>query len=255
MKKKLLITLGCSMTEGQGCWGDLSITRPSVETMMNLDQCYLDRFREFGWPNRVGKKLGFDKVINLGRCGGSNSGQVKLLYERDYKDWNVYVIWMMTDSSRFSFYINQTIKDYLPNFLKDSLSVGYLEEIGNIDTDPVLESLFYVDTMRNLCKVREYELLITYWNKETRNVQGIDTNTNNYLYETPKFLFPPIKPNLISPCYHPSEEGYEWMSNEIVNQIKERHPHYIQGSPKDDIEWEWDGNNKTRIKNKPNSII
>jgi len=255
VKKKLLITLGCSVTEGQGCWGGTIKSRPSLAQMSNLSSNDLKRFRKFGWPNRVGKKLGFDKVINLARGGGSNSGQIKLLYEREYSDWDVYVIWMMTDSSRFSFYINKTIKDYVPNFIHNSLSKGYVEEIVDIEADTVLESLFYVDVLRNLCKVRGYNLLITYWNKETKNVQGLDTNSENYLYKSPKELFPPIKSDLISPCMHPSENGHEWIANEMVREIKERHKHFIQGDSKENIEWEWDGYHKSRIKSKPNFII
>lgn len=247
--------MGCSITEGQGCWGDSQITRPSIEKMSKLDPIILERFREHGWPNRVGMKLGFDKVINLGRGGGSNSGQVKMIYEREYPNYDVSVIWMMTQSTRFSFYINEIIKDYQPQFFQDNMSKGYLEEIKSLQKDPALEHLFYINTLRNLCKVRNYNLLLCYWDRYTKIVQSMDEYNDDYLYEEPTTLFPPISKELISPCMHPNEMGYEWIANEIVRMVKIKHPHFIQGQEQDTIEWEWDGNPTSLLKNKTNTLL
>ena len=80
MKKKLLITLGCSCTEGVGCY-DLSIN-PEKLTYLKLPPKELrltrQRFHRLGWPNRVGRKINADKVLNLGVGGSSNSAHLKL---------------------------------------------------------------------------------------------------------------------------------------------------------------------------------
>ena len=89
MKPKLLITLGCSWTEGVGCYvpsvyynASTAVTFNDIEPLISK---YHDKnkknFHEFGWPNRLGKKLAFDKVINLGVGGSSNSTAVKIIYE------------------------------------------------------------------------------------------------------------------------------------------------------------------------------
>ena len=61
------------------------------------------------------------------RLGGtSNSGHVKTFVERilpqDLSEWNVLIVWMLTDPSRFSFYSgigdnpeqHITLKDFMP---------------------------------------------------------------------------------------------------------------------------------------------
>ena len=59
MKPKLLITLGCSYTSGIG-------TSDPYHHM---------------WSRQLGIKLGFDKLINLGKAGASNSGCIKKFNE------------------------------------------------------------------------------------------------------------------------------------------------------------------------------
>ena len=42
-------------------------------------------------------------------------------------------------------------------------------------------------------------------------------------------------------CGHFNEDGYEMISNKMVNWIESNHPHLISNNVKDKIEWEWDG--------------
>ena len=253
---KVLVTLGCSMTEGQGCWGNINLYHPSNKKLATLVGSYLPRFRELGWPNIVGKRLGFDKVINLGSGGSSTSGQVKMFYERDFSNYETYVIWMLTQPSRFSFYNKGAITNYQPQILNDPFSVTYLREIKDIHNDSVLEQLFYVKALRSWCQYKKYKLVICYWSSDSKNTQGLDLSSTDWLYPTPKKVYVPDDPYYKSQvCMHPNEIGYEYIANEIVNGIQENHPQFVIGNAKNEIEWEWDGDYKSRIKNISNYLL
>ena len=112
MKPKLLITLGCSWTEGIGIY-DTKLDPKTNKIIYSID---INKIHELSWPNRVGKKLGFNKVINLGEGKGSHSSQVKKFYEyvknQNFRDYDVLLIFLMTDPIRISIYKNGSIKSY-----------------------------------------------------------------------------------------------------------------------------------------------
>lgn len=260
MKPNLLITIGDSWTEGTGCYNPIDLSNISISTNFNkfraskelfeLQKKNSNRFHENGWPNRLGKKLGFDKVINLSRMGASNSGLVKLFLEflekYNLENYNVFVIWMMTEPSRFSFYINGEIKNFIVN--TGEFSNSYYKMLGDEDRDTILEQIFYIKTMENICGNNNFNLLITYWSTTAMNLYRI---YKSKYYLTPRYQLPiplpaptHIEKNKSSKyysyiCNHPNELGYEKISNTIASLIEKNHPHYIVNQSKDDIEWEW----------------
>jgi len=68
-------------------------------------------------------------------------------------------------------------------------------------------------------------------------------NTKRHLFPSIRILLPPRNKELTyySPCFHPNELGYEWMSDEIVKGIKQKHPKWYSESPNPNIEMEWLG--------------
>jgi len=263
MKPKLLITLGDSWTEGVGCYINPmpydTNYKVSFDTCMDIVKSDIDKnlhnYHKSGWPNRVGEKLGFNKVINLGYGGCSNSFSVKLFYEllnnNSFENYDVLVIWMMTDPTRLSFYSHGLLENYHPDpDIDDAIGAGYLKEIKSLTTDPVLEQKFYLQSMENICKVKDIYLITTSWNESFIYLHKY-YKSNTYLFSKIFHINPPHKELdkegyklNYSFCTHPNERGYEWIANKIVEGIKQNHPKWYSETPNENIEWEWKGRNE-----------
>ena len=259
MKKKLLITMGCSLTEGVGCYDIntinkkyLSMTIDEIWTdsnfyeMMEINKLNSFNFHAKGWPNRVGKKLGYDKVLNLGLGGSSTSAQVKLFFEKypheTFKDWEVLVLFMLPDPSRFSFYINSKIMNFLPQF-DGEIERAYLNLLENDMDDPVSEQIFYIQIMEEVCKNRNFNFI--YFNHDITVNDFLNQSYRNpdhhlTLKTTNGLFFNPSDEYRSLICHHPNELGYEFIAKNIYNSIEDEFPQYINEA-KDEIEWEWDG--------------
>lgn len=260
MKKKLLITLGDSLTEGVGCY-DMSKMPHGVKYngLEKEDKEYQEeRFHRLGWPNHVGRALGFDKVINLGYGGTSNCYSAKMLIERvlPNSDWmsnDIYILWMSTEPTRFSFFDGIYLKSFKPGFGSDAkyLSHSYLRSIKNYELGSLNEQVFYTKVIEQVCEHNGFKLAIVHWSNTLKNLY--------HLYPSPYFLFPPPaiigRSNLISPqdfspiCRHPNESGYKKIADTIVDGIKNSREEFVVGSPKTEIEWEWRGSNEFPEKN------
>ena len=257
MKQKILVTIGDSYTEGVGCynlhetsWFLDTNKRMPTNRLIEFEQKYSHVFHEQGWPNRVGKKLGFDKVYNIGKGGRSNSSCVKSFYnfteKNNLSNSDVLVIWMMTDPARISFYINGKLKDYSYYKGFDSpLGNAYVKELVDIETDPILEQIFYIKTLKNLCELNNFDLIITSWNNTYPKLFELYPDTT-HLFNVPLCLRPPVlisdneRYTYYSFCSHPNELGYDWIANKIVSGIKDNHSKWYNEESKQEIEWEWD---------------
>lgn len=251
MKKRLLITLGCSLTEGIGCYdySKMSTLKPYVELPESEYQYQLNRFHELGWPNRLGKKLGYDKVINLGLGGSSTSGQSKQFYEKylneHFSDYDVLVIWLLSDPSRISFYSNLQIINIMPGLPGAGLlEKGYIEFIEDIKLDTFLEQLYYIKTIEQVCENKGYKLLLAHSNKEFEIEMKKLYNSKYYFSGDIEDFFGDdmSKEEFISKvCPHPNEDGYELLSQQMFDKIKENHSYLINTSNETSFEWQWDG--------------
>lgn len=256
MKKNLLITLGCSITEGVGCYGEIS-DRPN-QTYHGLEKTernrFLDRFHEFGWPNRVGRKLGYDKVLNLGKCGSANSLHLKLFVDKIVpkldlikKDYNVFVIWMMTDPTRFSFYTPTYIKSFFPAYQPnlDHMAAAYLKDMTEFNIGPAREQVFLIKLSEFMFKSLDITVAFTSWNSSINYVKKL-YKSQNFLTPNPLPRFFKLKDHQISSvpdCGHPNEDGYEVIADNLVKLIKRYRPEFLLKTPNltNKFEWEWDG--------------
>lgn len=259
MKKRLLITLGCSLTEGVGCYdytllGNNSIeeTIPGTPAHDLFYQKNRPRFHELGWPNRLGKKLGYDKVINLGSGGTGNSTHLKLFVDKissrieEYRrEYDIFVIWLMTDPSRFSFYSSDRIIIFNPAFAgkfgQKKMEEAYVNDMPEIRIGPLREQIFLVKLAEGLFSSLGINFVFTSW---------VNTFSNFYFYYKSKHLISPKPysltpartPNTISQvCNHPNEEGYEYIALELESLLKKYHTHFCHTSPLEQFEWEWNG--------------
>lgn len=263
MKKRLLITLGCSLTEGVGCYDINTIPKNILNSNKNFEwsdihsiyKSNLERFHEMSWPNQLGKKLGFDKVLNLGHGGSSTSSQVKIFFEKYpneyFNDWDVLMVFMLPTSTRFSFYINSRITHFLPQFgIEGGIENSYLDLIDKDFNDAVLEQIFYIKVMNEVCKNRNFNFIYFHHDNNMNIVlRNNYKNPNHLTLKSSKkslFWFGEDDEYLSPLCHHPNEKGHEEMSIIIYNCIKHEFPQYV-GESKNEIEWEWNGHPQDQI--------
>jgi hypothetical protein len=232
-KPKLLITLGCSFTEGVGCYSDESIewynskkdklNEPEIFTILRSKN--YERFRNNGWPFLLSKKLKFNKLINMGFGGSSTSGQLKRFFEKydefELEKYDTTIIWLLSPSARFSKYINQTISDIS---IYDRIANSYHRLATN--TDYTLEQIFTMRCMIELCKSYNINLYFDSWDYHTKdsisticskysqlkyilnhylNISGIDSIHSTNVYK--------------SICDHPNQQGYKEMTRLIYEKL------------------------------------
>ena len=264
MKKKILITMGCSLTEGLGCY-DLNKIRPEeiVESnkrkypLLNDEEYLYQRnlFHNNGCPIILAKKLGFDKLINLGLAASSQSGNVKQFVEKyldkNFFDCEVFIIWMISIPERFSFYNNHKVQTYLPTTEKGNrvdLEKSWLKEIKDIPYDSSYETIFYIRIMEQICQKKNYSLLITSW------VHNLMVKLNK-IYQSENYITPinfqpweitNIKKFTLDHyskmgCGHPNEEGYKLIAENLYDVIVKNHREFLQGPYQENIEMVYDG--------------
>jgi hypothetical protein len=249
MKKKLLITMGDSVTEGVGCY-DYSKISDTSNLSLEEERYQTQRFHTYGWPNRLGKKLNYDKVINIGWAGSGQSAHVKLLFEKiigkDFSEYDVLIVWLLSEPSRFSFYSYGRISQFLPNMAGKyghELEVAYIKDIGNIEQDSNLETIFYIKCMEQICENNNFNLQITSWHNHSFNYIKQLYNSKYYMKSTNNNPICSIMKGEYKSkiCEHPNEKGYEIISQNMFNSIQKYNPNLINQNKVDKFEWIWDG--------------
>jgi hypothetical protein len=250
-KKKLLITVGDSFTEGVGCYGDL-VSNQNIsfkELTIEYYQKSLDRFHEYGYPNELGRLLNYDKVINLGFGGSAPMSNVKYFFERyidkDFSDYEVFVFWLIPSFFRASFYSNGRILSKIPSSkisgTIDKFDFHYMELIskGNIDLNVTLETIFGIKIMEFVCKSKNYDFLYTIVDVKQMSVFKEIYQSENYIQDFNVFEGIDYKSEF-SPCLHPNELGYKKVAKNIYDKIKTEYAHLINKNKVENFEWIWD---------------
>ena len=274
MKKRLLITLGCSLTEGVGCY-DYSINPDKLHFGHLNDRNKkrtLDNFHKEGWPNRVGKGLNFDKVINLGSGGSSNSTHLKLFVDKIktqidklHKEYDVFLIWMMTEPTRFSFYSTDTILQFCPIEAANTptysnlntLEEAYLNYIKEYKIGPLREQIFLIELAESLFRDINIKPLFTSWSSTLSDLFRM-YKSDYWLSPKPEYLLKDVIKNRSNiseapHCGHPNEIGYEIIASHLIRDIKKYQPTFYSNTSVSKFEWEWDGDVIYRPPNKGTS--
>lgn len=248
MKKKLLITTGCSLTEGVGCY------IPEIKNQSNYwdngENCSLsrDRFHKYGWPNLLGKLLNYDKVVNLG-LGGSSCGSnvrhfVETILPKDLSNWEVLVVWLLPSSLRTSFYFECKIQSKMPygGDVSDVFDYHYREKAGDLpELNAGLDQLFYIKVMEQICENNNFELLITNADNDSDVILRRLYPCGKYLTKNNHNIFNILEEGDYSPCLHPNEQGYKRLANHIYNLINENYPNLVNKNKVKSFEWSWEG--------------
>ena len=216
----LLISMGDSWTAGVGCYDDAALDQLSRKEI-KMDRLYplsLDSFAKNCWPKQLTDKLGWD-LINLSSGGESNSGQAKLLFDSIPDDLckkynNVFVIWLLSDPHRPSFYVDGEIQSYNTDTPMYKLVQKTLKPSSN---DAQLETNFYIKCVEKFCKSNNYHFLFGNAFGESHTLNNHKSNMHaNLKYSTFKEFVPK---NEYAFCQHPTMHGYTAIMNEIYNLI------------------------------------
>jgi len=243
MKKKVLITLGCSFTQGDGCY-DYSLIdtefngKPyhefTEEDKSKFWQLNEPRFLEYGWPSKLQEKLGYDELYNLGFGGAAISHSIKILldkfYYKDFSDCDVLLVHMLSFPDRISFFSNSKIKTFR---IGSKLHQEYIKEIkglgldihGNAD-DTTLEGYFYVKILKELCANKGWNFLFcsARGDEDTHmdHYRDKELISNNFM-RVGSIINMSNKELLSKICGHPNEDGYLAIADTLFSYIKENH--------------------------------
>jgi hypothetical protein len=235
--KKLLVTLGCSLTEGVGCY----IDNKSYDKQELIDNSF-DNFHRKGWPPKLCKKLGFNKLINLGFAGYSISGNLKVFVEnflnKDFSNYEIHIIWYLPEPSRISFYVNNDIKNYnISN--NNSLTEEIIKLSENPTKDFIREQIFYMKIMENFCKFNNWNLYFLCTCSDIQKQTKKIYNSKYFIKQKKDFLnfgdysefHDEVHSKHIAFCGHPNELGYEVLSEKIYKSLLEKNS-TIKGTSK-----------------------
>ena len=254
MKKNLLVTLGDSFTEGIGCYDPaLNPNKVRYYHLPNREkELTLYRFHERGWPNQVGKQLGFDKVINYGLGGSSHDGHLKIFMDKFVpkisalsKEYNLYLIWMMTEPTRMGLYTENDIMRIIPSlggtkYQTYELEKAYTRDLKRVMFNPIRDQIHTIKLAEFMFKSLGIKYIITSWAENFVDIYDLYV-TPNFLTPTPSFILYSRDVSMLSiACGHPNEIGYKYMAGQILKSIKIYHPHFLH-EKQDQLEWEWDG--------------
>tara|TARA_Y100000389_G_scaffold196823_1_gene230361 strand:+ start:158 stop:1111 length:954 start_codon:yes stop_codon:yes gene_type:complete len=282
IKKKLLFTLGCSFTEGDGAYPEEPFFEPlGISLDCNEREKYhgsvlqnklrndnASYFHQNGWAPQLVKKLGYDKLINVGKCASSTSYQVKLLFDKywnfPFHHYETLMIIYLTNASRFSFYSGGAPATFMagnPN-RPNSLSGRYAKIIQDHRLDEILEQIHHVKSLESFCKSKGITLkVMSYYLAEDvimKRIYHTDVYMDSKKWDPLPFKHPGNTRNKTnwdsnyhSPiCYHPNREGYRLMTERIYEKIKESYPELIRTdgfNDKPEIIWDGDWGNFPNI--------
>lgn len=260
MKKKLLITLGCSLTEGVGCYDPITIPEDmtNIYVHKNATEVYntnRERFHEFSWSSLLRSKLKYDSLINLGLGASSTSGNLKVWFEKYFDknlsdEFDVLVIWLLPEPNRISFYRDSTLKNIIPysrlysfNKLEYNLGREYIKFLKDTELDALMEQVFYLKIFGEHCKFKNYKFLFTsQYSFRNRFFETLYKTESMMTFEGS--VLPDYKTNhhmksLV--CDHPNERGYQYICNQIFNWIETNKPEYISQDEPKEVTTIWDG--------------
>ena len=215
----LLIAMGDSWTTGSGCYPDDVLKRLKKGKIVAEDDFRISQesFSENCWPKQLTNELGWD-LINISRGGCSNSGQAKILFEEIPDDLNtkynnVFVIWLLSDAYRPSFYVDGKVRSWHGTEKFTRLCIKHARP--RIE-DAMLDTNFYVKCVDKFCKSNNYYFLFG-------NAFGVNHsldsahNMHNYLEHDTFSNY--VSPDEYAFCGHPNAHGYSSIAKKIQEVV------------------------------------
>ena len=213
-----LVTLGCSFTQGQGCYKESSLDENSQEYYKEQ----LPNFLKGCIGSNIQKEFGFANFYNYAQGGDSNLTQLLRFFNNPIQDDDTTILWQVTFPTRGFMVIENTINTLPFEFTEKMFKVRL--EFGNTspEDDMRREVALYLKVMKEYCRVRGWKFFVWFW--------------ENGEYSKYSEMFPLLKENIIpfnkepfdDDMYsiefgkkgHPNEKGYKKISDTLIRAIE-----------------------------------
>jgi hypothetical protein len=235
----LLITIGDSWTTGVGCYDPESLARfqrkEIEQTVLYKDS--IANFYKNAWPTILASKLNCD-LINLAEGGAANSAMFKKLVMRVpelelSKYRKITVMFVLSDPVRFSFYVDGTIKSWIPHHHADPIANAYYKTVLTDVEDANRETASYLSGIKYFCDSRGFNFLYAagftnisevnpYVNFKENNLHEYDyeERISNYLYA--------VGGDVLAYCGHPNQSGYQVIAEHFYSTIKSNRQLFLE---------------------------
>lgn len=269
-RKKLLITVGCSLIEGCGCFPKVLLDKYiDTTTPFSFDELThqsKEYFRLNSIGSHLGKLLEYDTHLNFGIGGSSINQQVDVFLKNyelyDLDNYDVTLFLLITFSSRFAFYINGKVH-VLQNYeFRLTKSFSEIQKNENLKEDTILDQVKYFNVFKSISKLNNWNFIygcadendVDIWKdildgdliKNFINL-GVDNNQiipYGYFSQNPYLTSTPYD-------NHPNQYGYKHIANIIYKWICKYNPEYIDFSITENTPYTIiDGVNNKIIQNK-----
>jgi hypothetical protein len=214
-----LVTLGCSFTLGQGCYGDLDISKIDIEKYPYYS-LHKDDFLSGSIGRNLQEHYGYETYYNYAQGGASNESQLLMFFRNqdqvDIDDDNVVVLWQGTFPWR-EFCVTENVVDAVPfNLIEQRMKFRYDFENTSPEDDIMRESILYFNVMKEYCKARGWKFFIWFWEQNHNDYRRLSHILNDNIIP---ISFELNNTSDISFEGHPNEIGYKKVSDSLIEGI------------------------------------
>ena len=227
-----LITLGCSFSEGMGCYDIELYNSYNISDYTKLPTTYHENIKEFVLNNSIGRYLqnifGFSEYHNYAHASSSNQTQFLKFFKDLPKGNDITILWQITYYDRKSIIDESYFCDTHGNMGNSWLDSYYsnLLENFNGDIDKIknaerLELNLYVNVLNEFCKVNGWNFYIWFFDYGETS-KFINQFPNSLEYTIP---FHNKKLNEfesyvdITGDFHPNQHGYKSIAESLADCI------------------------------------
>ena len=242
-----LITLGCSFSEGVGCY--------DIDLFHKYGPINTDEFQKRNNPNflegsigrHIQRTCGFKKYYNYAHGASSNKTQFLKFFNNIPVGDDVTVLWQITFYTRkgnifknrfkdWSIATDSWVKEYYNQIIQmyDDSSFGGITTrpygtFSTIDKDDRLEVAMYIKIMNEFCKSKGWKFLTWFW--ESNEFQIV-----RELYPDIEDCIIPFNRSQMNDNHtsshitgdgHPNENGYKLIASDLLQSIKTHNKNFI----------------------------
>ena len=225
-----LVTLGCSFSQGDGCY-DFSLG-DSVNDFINFRENNMNNFLHNCIGSNIQEKFGYERFINYAYAGSSSESQMMLFFNQLPEDEDVTVIWQQTFYHRKFQITNRKVRDAGLHYkwVVDSMTEK-MEKLNmsdwEVEQDMRFETLLRINIMNEYCKARGWKFLTWTWMSNQYDIlvdmypklTNLIIPYNNPFDETEMSELPKEWVSKIPNDGHPSELGYKIISDGLCESI------------------------------------
>ena len=233
--KNLLITLGCSLIEGDGAYNQNNLDKymKGDISLSSLQTNHQNGFLKYGIGHNLQKLLNYSDLINVGIGSSSIEYQMDVLFrlvdlakiKKEYN--NITIFLLLSYPNRYNKYVNDSSITYSLEEKAHYFNDEYNQLPENIYKDAVMDQIKYVNILNQISNSHNWNLIwgcvdtlqhnIIIKHKLTKYLDNLISpiNKNHSLIDVSYLR----KNNMVSYDLHPNRSGYEFIFNNIKDWI------------------------------------